>query len=142
MKQRGRPSYAALAIAADPQPVELIRRQVAPIDLTVEEVEVWDRIVENMPADWFSPPTVPLLSQYCRHVVACRRVGELIKRRLENEDDFEVGEYDLLLRMQARESQTIKALAASMRIAQQSTINHSANKITKAAKSARKPWES
>lgn len=139
MKQRGRPSFAALALRAGPQPVELVRRQVAPSDLTDEEVEVWNSVVENMPADWFSPPNVPLLAQYCRHVVACKRVGELIKRQAENEDEFEVDEYDRFLRMQERESRIISALAASMRLAQQSTVSKRANTLVKAA---RKPWES
>jgi hypothetical protein len=138
MKQRGRPSFAALALRAGPQPVELVRRQVAPSDLTDEEVEVWLSIVEDMPADWFSPPTVPLLAQYCRHTVASRRIGEMIKRQSQA-PDFTADKYDRLLGMQARESTTLKALAASMRIAQQSTVSKRANTLTKAA---RKPWES
>lgn len=143
MKKRGRISAAALSIAT-PAPVEVVPRQRAPHDLIDEECEVWAAVVNNEPADWFSPSTVPLLAQYCRHVVQSRRIAELIEQatghidRKTRQPTLTVEDYDRLLKMQERESRAIASLATKMRIAQQSTTNHRGNKTPAAA---RKPWQ-
>jgi hypothetical protein len=136
LRQRGRPSSASLAVAG-PAQIERVERQRAPHDLTDEEVEVWAAVTATEPADWFSPSTVPLLAQYCRHAVAARRIAELIERAT-GDPALSVKDYDRLLAMQERESRTIATLATKMRISQQSTTNHRGNKHPKAA---RKPWE-
>ena len=80
---------------------------------------------------------MPLLTQYCREVVQARRVAELIERAT-SDPELSIKDYDRLLKMQARQSATIRSLATTMRISQQATTNHRGNKkIT----SARKPWE-
>lgn len=143
MKQRGRTSSAALAIARPT--LEKIERQRPPHDLTDEEVEVWAAVVGTEPADWFSPSTAPILAQYARHVVGARRIAELIERATGDIDPktrqptLTVADYDRLLKMQERESRAIASLATKMRISQQSTTNHRGNKRPSAAK---KPWES
>lgn len=136
MGTRGRKSAASLMIAAL-APVETIERQRPPHDLTDEEVEVWAAVVNSEPADWFSPATVPVLAQYCRHVIQARRIGQLIERAT-SDQALEIGDYDRLLKMQERESRAIKSLATTMRISQQATTNHRGNKRPSAA---RKPWE-
>lgn len=138
MKQkRGRVSAAALMVAA-PVPLDTVPRQPPPHDLNDEECEVWVKVVNDLPADWFSPATVPLLAQYCRHVIQAKRIAELIERAT-GDPDLSVIAYELLLRMQGRESRTIAALATKMRISQQATTNHRGNKQTP---TKRKPWES
>lgn len=132
--KRGRVSAADLAIVPM-TPLGAVERQKPPHDLTDEEVEVWQGVVNAEPADWFSPSTVPLLTQYCRHVVAARQIGEL-KERATAEMDLPT--LDKLLQMQARESAAIALLATKMRIAQQSTTNHRGNKKPTPA---RKLWE-
>jgi hypothetical protein len=136
VRKRGRVSAAALAIAA-PAPIETIARQRAPHDLNDEETEVWAAVVNVQPADWFSPATVPLLAQYCRHVIQARRIAELLERAT-GDKMLTVEDYDRLLKMQERESRAIATLATKMRISQQSTTNHRGNKT---APAARKPWE-
>jgi hypothetical protein len=131
---RGRVSSAALEIAPV-TPLGAVARQKPPADLTDEEVEVWAAVVAAEPADWFSPSTVPLLAQYCRHVISAKRVAELIERTTQ---EMDLAMYDKLLAMQARESGVISTLATKMRIAQQSTTNHRGNKKPT---QARKLWE-
>src|SRR5947208_2872573 len=74
MRQRGRKSPSALAVV----PLGTIPRQRAPSELTCEETKVWDAVVAAESADWFNGSTRPLLAQFCRHVVAARRVAAMI----------------------------------------------------------------
>lgn len=136
MQQRGRKSSAALEITTT-SVLERVERPKAPHDLTDEEIEVWAAVVASEPADWFSPATLPLLSQYCRHAVHARRIAELLEKAT-GDEKLAITDYERLLKMQQRESAMLKTLATSMRISQQSTTNHRGNK-TKSA--ARKPWE-
>ena len=133
--KRGKVSSADLA-TIPLTPFGKTERVTPPHDLTDEEVEVWVRIVNNEPADWFSPSTVPLLTQYCRHVVEARRVAELKERALTEQN---IVLYDRFIQAQARETAAIAMLAVKMRLAQQSTTNHRGNH--KKPTSARKLWQ-
>jgi hypothetical protein len=147
MKQRGRRSSASLVVV--PNPAEAISRQRAPGELTKEQAGIWNAVVAAEPADWFSGSTRPLLSQYCRHVLAARRLAEMIAM-LEAEIATKSAEqserlavmlsaakaFDRLLKMQERESRAIASLATKMRVTQQATTNHRGNKIE-----TKKPWE-
>jgi hypothetical protein len=135
MGKRGRASQAALLLAG-PKPIEVIERQKAPHDLTDEETEVWAAIVNDKPADWFTPSSAPLLAQLCRHTVQGRRIAELIERAT-CDTDLVVTDYDRLLHMQERESRTMRALSTALRLTPQSTTNHRGH--TKPT--TRKPWE-
>jgi hypothetical protein len=135
LRQRGRPSAASLATIA--VPLEVVERVRAPHDLNDEETEVWVSVVNCEPADWFTQSTIPLLTQYCRHVVQTRRIAELIERGT-SDPSLEVKDYDRLLHMQQRESAIMMTLATKMRITNQSTINQRGNKISRTRK---KPWE-
>jgi hypothetical protein len=147
MKQRGRRSSASLTVV--PSAIESIPRQPAPSELTKEQVGIWRAVVAAEPADWFSGSTQPLLAQFCRHVVAARRVAKMIAA-LETEIAAKSAEdcerlavmlsaakvFDRLQKMQERESRAIASLATKMRITHQATTNHRGNKIE-----AKKPWE-
>jgi hypothetical protein len=147
MKQRGRRLSASLLVV--PNPVEAIPRQRAPAELTEEEADNWNAVVGAEPADWFSGSTRPLLTQYCRHVVAARRVAEMIAT-LDAEINTKSAEqserlatmlsavkaFDRLQKMQERESRAIASLATKMRVSQQATINQRGNRIE-----VKKPWE-
>jgi hypothetical protein len=134
MGVRGRVSSAALAVA----PIDIVPRQRPPHELTDEQTEVWAAVVNSQPADWFTPATVPLLSQYCRHVITARHVAEMIERAVADKN-FLRDEYDKLLKMQERESRAIATLATKMRVSQQSITNHRGNKKTISGEKA--PWE-
>ena len=136
MGARGRKSAASLAVAS--RPVEVVQRPDAPYDLTDEQSEEWWAVVNRMPADWFPRETHGMLSQYCRHVVAARRVAQLIADREAQVGALDVEEYDRLLKMQEREGRAISSLATRMRISQQATVR--AEQARKPSQ-VRKPWE-
>ena len=115
---RGPKSAAELAIRT-PNCVEATQRPKAPADLTKEQTEVWREIINEMPADWFGPETAPMLSQYCRHIDAARKVALLIGQA-EKGEQFAVEDYARLLKMQETESRAIASLATKMRLSQQS----------------------
>ena len=136
MTKRGRPSAASLELAV-PGVIETIERPDAPYDLTDEQSAEWWAIVNRLPSDWFPRETHSVLAQYCRHVVAARRVAKLIEDA-EKGDEIDVDLLDKLYKMQEREGRAISSLATRMRITQQATSTHRASKGTKGV---RKPWE-
>jgi hypothetical protein len=142
MGTRGRTSSAALEIAgAGVQPVEVVRRPDAPLDLTPEEADVWVETVEALPADWFARESWPLLKQWCRHTVTARRVSQMIDAASAR-DPLDVAEMKELLGMQAKETAALKALAASMRLSQQASYSARGAGGEKSRRSPMKrPWE-
>ena len=134
MKTRGRTSAAALEVAALGA-VETIQRPDAPYDLTDEQSQEWWSVVQRLPADWFPRETHGLLAQYCRHVVAARRVAQLVAA--EEAGDLVLDRYDQLLKMQEREGRALSSLATRLRITQQATVSPKAKKPA----TIKKPWE-
>lgn len=134
MRQRGRKSAASLEVVSSN--ISPIERPPVPDDLTDEQAEVWRKITNRMPADWFPAETWPLLAMYCRHVVTARRVAQLIEQA-EESPDTEVETLDRLYKMQERESRAMASLATKMRITQQTTYDKSRKKPVQ----VRKPWE-
>lgn len=137
MRQRGRKSAAEIeAVGA----VVVVDRPDAPLDLTPEETDEWRSIVDSMPADWFPRETWALLAQYCRHTIAARRVAALIDAEMAA-DEIDLGKLDKLTTMQARETSALKAMAAAMRLAQQSTWNAKSGDTAKAKRTVKRLWE-
>lgn len=134
-KKRGRPSAGDLTVARALEPVA---RPDAPYDLTDEESDEWWAVVNRLPADWFPRETHALLAAYCRHVVGIRRISELIRNTEANSQDFDLGDYDKLLKMRERESRAASSLATRMRITQQTTYDKSKKKPIA---SAPPPWQ-
>lgn len=135
MAQRGRKSAASLAVVT---PLEVVRRPTPPAELTDEQANEWRAVVNRLPADWFPRETHGLLAQYCRHVIAARRIGQLVAAEEESED-FDLDRYDQLLKMQEREGRALSSLATRMRLSQQTT--YSDKKTKPAAGGLKKPWE-
>jgi hypothetical protein len=90
-----------------------------------------------MPADWFPRQTHPLLAAFVRHVVASRRIAELISAE-EATAEIDLARFGLLLGMQEREGRALTSLASKMRFNQASI--HDRRKAPKAP-SHPKPWE-
>lgn len=124
MKQRGRKSTASLTVV---QEVVALERPGAPDDLTEEQAEEWICVTDGLPAEWFSSVTHGLLTQYCRHVVAARKVSQLIAN-IEAGDQLIIEDYDRLLKMQEREGRALSSLATRMRITQQATYDKTKKK--------------
>jgi hypothetical protein len=93
-------------------------------------------VVDALPADWFRPEAIEVLVMYCRHAVTARRVADLIKR-LEAQDEFDVQEYDRLLKMQEREGRALSSLATRLRITPQATRDSKSKKPNQ----VKRPWE-
>ena len=137
MAPRGRVSTAALEVQGA---IAIVRRPDAPLDLTPEETDEWAAVVDSLPADWFARETHGLLKQYCRHIIAARRVSQLIDQEM-SRDEVDVPTLDRLLGMQSRETGAIKAMAASMRVSQQATYTTKAGATAKGGRSVKRPWE-
>src|SRR3954452_8009205 len=125
---RGRKSEASVSIGAIAR-LESVPRPDAPYDLTDEQADEWRALVNRMPADWFPRETWGMLSQYCRHIVAARRVAQLIEQIMKvKKGDFDVDAYNQLLIMQERESRALSSLATRMRLSQQATYDKTKKK--------------
>lgn len=135
MGTRGPRSTASLAVVSSSE-IEAYERPRAPADLSLEMAAEWTAIVNQLPADWFGRETTPLLAQYCRHVIAAKRVAALVAQA-ESDPECDLKDYDRLLKMQEREGRAITSLATKMRISQQSTYDKSKKKPSQ----ARKLWE-
>jgi len=131
MGQRGRKSVASLTTA--PTVAFLPARPDPPADLSAAEAQEWAAIVHRLPADWFPRETHGLLAQYCRHIVAGRRVAKLI----EGVADDDVPALARLLRIQVAQSMAIAGLSGKMRLAQSATVDRRRTR----GPSAPRPWE-
>jgi hypothetical protein len=134
MGTRGRESSASLAVLTGV--ISSISRPEPPAELTDEQAVEWLAVVNRMSADWFPRETHGMLAQYCRHVVAARRVAQLVNC-CESGDVLDISEYDRLLKMQEREGRAISSLATRMRISQHSTYD----KGKKKPQGGKRPWE-
>jgi hypothetical protein len=134
MKTRGRISAASLEVSKV-APVEVVQRPDAPYDLTDEQTTEWWAVVNRLPAEWFPRETHALLAQYCRHVVAARRIAQLVDA--EEKGELDLDRYDKLLKMAEREGRALSSLATRLRITQQSTLSEK----TKKPSMVKKPWE-
>lgn len=129
MAPRGRVS--AEAIAARSTKLTVINsngvipqsRPRPPVELTEEQAEEWQQIVNRMPADWFPRETWPMLVQYCRLIGRSHRIAILIQR-MEGAKGraFDQKEYRDLCRSEQQISSTITSLAVKMRLSQTSTM--------------------
>lgn len=132
MGERGRKS----ALEASVVPINGFDRPKPPSTLTDEQSAIWAKVVDALPADWFRPEAIEVLVMYCRHAVTARRVADLIKR-LEAQDEFDVQEYDRLLKMQEREGRALSSLATRLRITPQATRDSKSKKPNQ----VKRPWE-
>jgi hypothetical protein len=120
---RGRTSAAALSVIQGGQ-ISALKRPDPPPELTDEQAEEWLAIVGRLCAEWFPRETHGMLAQYCRHVVAARRVAQLVAE-MEAGKSLDVEAYDRLLKMQEREGRAISSLATRMRLSQQTQYDKS-----------------
>lgn len=137
MGTRGRTSMAALMVPENL--TEIVQRPDAPYDLSDEQADEWRAVVDAMPAGHFMRGNYALLTQYCRHVVAARRLGLLIEASAK-QTEFDRKEFGVLLQLQAAESSSITRLLRSMRLTQQSVMRAETAKHPKGQR--RLPWES
>lgn len=115
--------------------ITVAERYEPAIGLTDEQKFEWLKIVNANDADRFGPEMLPLLESYCRHRVALRHVGELVKEA-ESGEEIDIREYDKLLKMQERESRALASLAVRLGFAHHTAKGDAARKPN-----IPKPWE-
>lgn len=145
MAQRGRKSAASLEVATLAAPsVTATQRLRPPAHISDAERAVWLEVVNDQPAEAFSPTHAPLLELYCRHIVNARVIAEELanfERAWMTRDDG-LKRYDRLLAMNEREGRAASSLATRLRITRQA-VEHPATvgRTLAAQPKARKPWE-
>lgn len=128
---------------------EIIQRPDAPYDLDDQESDEWRAQVGAMPADHFTRSTWPLLSMYCRHIVAATRLNQLAQAALHppkvrgKKAELDIGLYNALLKSHRAETAAAQRLARAMRLTQQSYIKAETmgTKMKKQAQLAVMPWD-
>ncbi len=86
-----------------------VNRPECPIHLTGEQAKEWRTIVDSFPADFFTISALPILAQYCRHIVVSRRVADLI-RLAESKPEIDLDQYEKLLKCADREGRAMAHL--------------------------------
>jgi hypothetical protein len=136
-----RKSAAALAVASVAGPLE-VKRLAAPAHISEAERAIWLEVVNDQPADAFTPTHSPLLELYCRHIVQARILADELAlfERSWLADDEGLKRYDRLLAMAEREGRAASSLATRLRITRQAIDQQTvARSLVKDVK--RKPWE-
>ena len=134
MGDRGRKPASELAVVSS---IWVAERPEPPEELTAEQAVEWKAIVGRLPPEWFPRETHGMLVQYCRHIVAARQVAMQIEEKEGTAENFDIKDYDTLLKMQEREGRAASSLATRMRLTQQSTYDPKKKKGDGPAK----PWE-
>ena len=143
MGTRGRKSSAELATVS-PAGISLTRRPEPPAHLGDDAAEIWRATVNSLPADWFSPGTLPLLEAFCGLSVSQQltlRALQRAERSVGNE--FDVDEWAAIQRQLGEISGRVATLATRLRLTPQSRYGpRSAATAANQGSSARKLWES
>jgi hypothetical protein len=134
MGARGRKSLNSLAVVGN---VIAIPRPEAPGELTEEEVQEWVSQVNRMPAGYFGREVYPTLVQLCRHVVAARRIAQLVESEV-GKKRFDPDIYLKLLQAQERESRAITMLSRTMRLTHQANVKWDRSRKQTAIE---RPWD-
>lgn len=140
MGERGRKSGASLAVIHG----SLDQRPDAPDDLTALEAEVWERTVAHEAADVFGTAALQqMLKDYCRHVVAAERLGDIIEGHMSKAPPtIEMRDLDCLLKMRDRETKAVADKATKLRLTNQSRYTpKAAATAAKNAGGGNKPWQ-
>ena len=144
MAQRGRKSAASIEVAALVAPTQSGARLRAPAILTDAEQSVWVQLINDQPANAFTQTHIPLLTQYCRHVIQAQLLADEISNfdRAWLADEDGLKRYDRLLAMQEREGRAASSLATRLRITRQSVVDpKTAGRGASSVGRKPKPWE-
>ena len=133
-----------MEVAALAASVGSVARQTPPVHISAAERSVWIELVNDQPADAFTPTHVPLIELYCRHVVQARVLADELVNfdRSWMADDEGLKRYDRLLAMAERESRAASSLATRLRITRQA-VEHpgTVGRAIAGQVKSRKPWE-
>jgi len=137
LRQPGRVSAAASEIIKLRSSTEKVARPLPPEELTGEESDEWNSVVNALPSDWFSRETHGLLVQFCRTVAASRRIAYLL-REAERRDEISISEIEKLFKMQDQASRTLCTIATKLKISKDVA---DAASVRAKESPAKKPWD-
>jgi hypothetical protein len=144
VRQRGRPSAAAKAIAVVVAG-GFGKRPEPPAELTSRQAEIWREVVASEHAEFFSTATTRIiLADYCRHREAAENVSSILNSFKPEWLKVEEGarRYALLLRMRELETRASVAMARSLRLTNQSRYQpETASTASRNAIKGARPWE-
>lgn len=138
MGTRGPQSKTALSVIGVAG-IEVVERPKPPIELNDEQRSEWVAIVNAHAADRFTRGQIAMLAAHCRHVVAQRRIGQMVDQLVDGDRPFDMDEYDRLLKMQERESRCLASLAVRLGFAYSTAYEKRPPKG--GAAGAKPPWE-
>lgn len=128
-----RQSAASLSVV----PVEPIARIQPPTDLEPAEAELWRRVVDAKPADWFGEDSAPLLAEYVRACLSADLMDKQVKTAIAGGDAGEIKE---MMKLRDMESKRVLSIGTKLRLTQQSRYTpKAAATASKGAGNAR-PW--
>ena len=132
-----------MSVMAQSAPVASESRLEPPVHISDAERNVWLEVVNDQPANAFTPTHGPLLEIYCRHVVQSRIIAEELLNfdRAWLADDDGLKRYDRLLEMAEREGRAASSHATRLRITRQAIDQQTVARSIINAPKAKKPWE-
>jgi phage terminase small subunit len=141
MGSRGRKSARELSTISGTG-IELHRRPEPPAHLGDEATGIWRATVNSLPADWFSPGTLPLLEAFCGLTISQRYTIRALQRIEREGNDFERDEWERVLKQLGEVSGRIATLATRMRLTPQSRYGaRGADTAARSVGDVPKPWE-
>ncbi len=141
MGARGRKSSKELSTISAGG-LEIHRRPDPPDKMGEDAVAIWRAVVNSLPADWFSPGTLPLLEAFCGLTVSQRNTIRALQRIEREANDFRRDEWERTLKQLGEVSGRIATLATRMRLTPQSRYGaRSADTAARSVGDFEKPWE-
>jgi phage terminase small subunit len=141
MGARGRKSSKELSTISSGG-LEIHRRPDPPDHMGEDAVKVWRAVVNSLPADWFTPGTLPLLEAFCGLTVSQRNTIMALQRIEREANDFQRDEWARVLKQLGEVSGRIATLATRMRLTPQSRYGaRGADTAARSAGDGPKPWE-
>ena len=136
MLQRGRKSLEAVRVLPGERPSP-------PSSLSERESDVWRRVINSLPADYFNAAELYLLMAYCHQWAIYERVSAQLKLAEDAGTDGE-GEVDgrllsVLCEQQDRALKAFTMLATKMRLTQQSRYETKSAAVAQ-RRGGEKPW--
>ena len=113
-------------------PLPQYQRPKPPADLEPAVAAVWRATVSSMRPDWFHAAMFPLLTCYCRSVVAGNMLAGELRRRAVDDPDF-----DRFMKLCNQQDKVVVTLARSLRI----TPKSRRDPVDARWQDRRRPWE-
>jgi hypothetical protein len=118
-------------------PVQPLARVAPPDDLSAIERELWTRVVDSKPADWFGEDSAPLLHEYVRTKVSCDVLHAQVQAALAGGDAKEIKD---AMQLRDMESRRLLSIGTKLRLTQQSRYTPKSAATADRGAGGRKPW--